>query len=153
MANAHFNAPVHAFRTISAPRCDMAFAFMHHRCRNFAGCATPQEISYGQRLLTHLIKTKRVVVVGMSAIGPKRTSACALYMSAFQWRVAHNSAIPIMSAVNRCPRESRRKPETAPPWPTLLNKSCVRRFAFGRCHQRLLNKLVCTRTVMVNATG
>src|SRR5215468_4394789 len=50
-----------------------------------------------------------------------------------QWRVAHNSAIPIMSAVNRCPRESRRKPETAPPWPTLLNKSCVRRFAFGRC--------------------
>src|SRR5215831_17884767 len=119
MANAHFNAPVHAFRTISAPRCDMAFAFMHHRCRNFAGCATPQEISYGQRLLTHLIKTKRAVVVGMSAIGPKRTSACALYMSAFQWRVAHNSAIPIMSAVNRCPRESR--------WKTATGQNVIRR--------------------------
>src|SRR5262249_6106944 len=86
MANAHFNAPVHAtcdFRTISVPRCGMAFAFLHYRCRNFAGCATPQEISYRQRHLTHLIKTKRAVVVGMSAPGPKLTCACALHMSAF----------------------------------------------------------------------
>src|SRR5262245_66529297 len=26
-----------------------------------------------------------------------------------QWRIAHDSAVPIMSAVNRCPRESRWK--------------------------------------------
>src|SRR5262245_51525054 len=36
-----------------------------------------------------------------------------------QWRVAHNSAIPIMSAVNRCPRESR--------WKTATGQNMIRR--------------------------
>ena len=48
-----------------------------YRLRNPAGNIIPAAP------LTHLIKTKRAVYVGMSAIGTKRTSLVAPHMSAF----------------------------------------------------------------------